>query len=101
MQLRETAKLLNENPDAFTVLGIDIDPRENTAMVKNHVEKNKFVGVYTAAPTDMTRSLIQSAGTKIVQSLPQTLIVCNKKVTYVGDGVFPEAKLKTILTELC
>jgi thiol-disulfide isomerase/thioredoxin len=101
MQLRETAKLVQNNPGAYSVLGIDIDPRENTDMVKRHVEKNRFVGVYVAAPQDMTRSLIQTLGTQIVASLPQTMVVCNKSVTYIGDGVFPEAELKTILKKLC
>jgi hypothetical protein len=101
IQLRETAKLLKENPGAYTVLGIDIDPREDKAMVKGHVEKNQFVGMYIAAPVDLTKGLIQTVGPRVVQSLPQTLIVCNKKVTYVGDGAFPEAKLKEILSELC
>ncbi|WP_319579652.1 redoxin domain-containing protein [uncultured Methanospirillum sp.] len=101
IQLRETAKLLKENPGAYTVLGIDFDSRENTEMIKSHVEKNQFVGMYIAAPTDLTRGLIQTVGPRVVQSLPQTLIICNKKVTYVGDGAFPEAKLKSILSELC
>jgi len=101
IQLRETAKLLKENPEAFTVLGIDLDSRENTEMIKSHVEKNQFVGMYIAAPTNLTRGLIQTVGPRVVQSLPQTLIICNKKITYVGDGAFPEAKLKSILSELC
>lgn len=101
MQLHETAKLLQEKPGAYTVLGIDIDPREDTAMVKDHVEKNHFVGKYTAAPIDLTRSLIRTVGQQVVQTLPQTIIVCNKTVTYIGDGVFPEAKLRSILSELC
>ncbi|MFH0966504.1 MAG: redoxin family protein [Methanobacteriota archaeon] len=101
MQLRETAKLVKNNPNTYTVLGIDIDPRENADMVKNHVEKNHFVGMYGAAPPDMTRSLMKTFGNQIVASLPQTLVVCNKSVTYIGDGAFPEAKLKEILTEVC
>lgn len=101
IQLRETAKLLKENPGAYTVLGIDLDSRENTEMIKSHVEKNQFVGMYIAAPEDLTRGLIQTVGPRVVQSLPQTLIICNKKVTYVGDGAFPESKLKSILAELC
>ncbi len=101
IQLRETAKLLKENPGAYTVLGIDLDSRENTEMIKKHVEKNQFTGMYIAAPTELTKGLIQTVGPRVVQSLPQTLIICNKKITYVGDGAFPEAKLKSILSELC
>lgn len=101
MQLRETTRMAQENPDTFVILGVDIDPRENSAMVKNHVEKNKFTGTFIAAPPEMTRSLIKTVGDQIVRSLPQTIIICNKSVTYVGDGVFPEQKLRKILSELC
>lgn len=101
MQLRETAKLVKNNPNAYTVLGIDIDPRENTEMVKRHVEKNSFVGMYVAAPPEMTRDMMKTLGNQIVASLPQTIVVCNKSITYIGDGVFPETKLKTIMADLC
>lgn len=101
MQLRETTKVVKGDPDAYTVLGIDIDPRENTEMVKRHIEKNGFVGMYVASPPVMTRSLIDTFGNQIIQSLPQTIVICNKSVTYVGNGVFPEAKLKKILAEIC
>ena len=100
IQLRETAKLVQENPDAYTVLGIDLDSREDNAMIKDHVEKNHFVGMFAAAPIDFTRSLIKTVGQQVVQTLPQTVIVYNKKVTYVGDGAFPEDKLKSIISSL-
>lgn len=100
MQLRETAKLVQNNPGTYEIVGIDIDPRETTEMVKKHVEKNDFVGMYGVAPTDMTRSLVKTFGTRIVQSLPQTIVISNKSVAYIGDGVFVEGKLKTIIEEL-
>jgi len=100
MQLRETKKLNLNNPGEFIILGVDIDPRENTAQVKNHIEKNKFEGIYVTAPEDFTRSLINTVGTQVVQSLPQTIIIRNQSVTYIGDGVFPESKLKIILSQL-
>nr|WP_319537445.1 redoxin family protein [uncultured Methanospirillum sp.] len=100
MQLRETKKLVENNPDTFIILGIDIDPRENTAQVKNHIEKNKFAGIFVTAPKEFTQSLIQTVGTQVVQSLPQTIIISNSSATYIGDGVFPEKKLESILSQL-
>ena len=100
MQLRETKKLIENNPDKFIILGVDIDPRENTAQVKNHIEKNKFAGIFVTAPKEFTQSLIQTVGAQVVQSLPQTVIIKNKSVTYIGDGVFPEEKLESILSQL-
>lgn len=34
-QLKETTKLVRNNPDNYTVLAIDIDPNENSATVLN------------------------------------------------------------------
>jgi thiol-disulfide isomerase/thioredoxin len=101
IQLRETAKLVQSNPDAYTILGIDIDPRENAELVQRHIEKNQLTGMYVAAPPEMTRSLMDTIGDQIIRSLPQTIIICNKSVTYIGDGVFAESRLETILSELC
>ena len=101
MQLRETKKLDLDNPGAIIILGVDIDPRENGDQVKNHVEKNQFTGIYVSAPPEFTRSLMKTVGPQIIQTLPQTVIICNKSVTYIGDGVFPEKRLNTILSELC
>lgn len=100
LQLRETKNLIQNNPDKFIILGVDIDPRENTALLKNHIEKNKFSGIYIIAPQGVTRGLIETFGNKIMLSLPQTVIISNQSVTYIGDGVFPEEKLETILSQL-
>jgi thiol-disulfide isomerase/thioredoxin len=100
MQLRETKKLDQNNPGKYIILGVDIDPRENSAQVKNHIEKNQFVGKYVTAPKEFTQSLIETVGAQVVQSLPQTVIIKNKSVTYIGDGVFPEQKLQSIISQL-
>ncbi len=101
MQLRATSALSKKNPGQFVVIGVDIDPRENSAQVKNHVEKNRFEGMYAAAPAPFTRSLMDTVGDQVVRSLPQTIIICNTSVTYIGDGVFSEERLDSILTEIC
>ena len=100
MQLRETKKLLQENPDGYKLLAIDIDPREDLALVKKHIEKNQFLGMFAVSPSEMTESLIDTLGTQIIQSLPQTIVVYNKSVVYIGDGVFPAEKLKVIIPEI-
>ncbi|HWQ68105.1 MAG TPA: redoxin family protein [Methanospirillum sp.] len=101
VQLRETKKLMLNNPDSFIILGVDIDPRENGDQVRNHIEKNKFAGMFVSAPPDFSRSLMKTLGSQIIQSIPQTVIICNESVTYIGDGAFPEGKLRTILSQIC
>lgn len=101
MQLRETERLLSADPDAFTIVGIDLDPNENQDMVKRHVEKNKFAGRFATAPKELTRGLVGTFGTGFALELPQTVVVCNRTVNKLGSGLFREATLKSALSQIC
>ena len=50
---------------------------------------------------DRTRSLIKAYGPGFIQSIPQTIIICDKTATYLEDGVFRADVLKRALDELC
>lgn len=101
MQLRETEHFLATDPDAFTLVGIDLDPNENQDMVKRHVEKNNLPGRYASAPKELTRGLVETFGTGFALELPQTIIVCNRTVNHLGSGVFREQTLKSALSQVC
>lgn len=101
MQLRETERLLAENPDDFTLIGIDLDPNENQDMVKRHVEKNKYPGRYATSPKELTRGLVATFGTGFALELPQTVIVCNQTVNKLGSGLFRDTTLKSALSQVC
>ncbi|MFH0966308.1 MAG: hypothetical protein V1862_01305, partial [Methanobacteriota archaeon] len=101
MQLRETERFLAAEPDAFTLLGIDLDPNENQDMVKRHLEKNKLPGRYASAPKELTRGLVETFGTGFALELPQTVIICNRTVNHLGSGVFREQTLKSALSQVC
>lgn len=101
MQLLESTKLQTAYPDKYTVVALDIDPNENADKVKRHQESNNFKGIFTAAPTDVTRSLVKAYGPGFIQSIPQTIIICGKTATYLEDGVFNADVLKKAADELC
>jgi len=101
MQLRETERLLAANPDAFTLVGIDLDPNENQDMVKRHIEKNNLPGRYASAPKELTRGLVGTFGTGFALELPQTVIVCSRTVNHLGSGLFREQTLKSALSQVC
>ena len=100
-QLLEATKLQTAYPDEYIVVALDIDPNENVDKVKRHQEKNNFKGIFTAAPTDVTRSLVSAYGPSIALSIPQTIIICGKTATYLEDGVFSADTLKKAADELC
>jgi len=101
MQLLESTKLQTAYPDKYIVVALDVDPNDNAAKVKRHQESNHFKGIFTAAPTDVTRSLISAYGPGFIQSIPQTIIICDRTATYLEDGVFSADVLKRALDELC
>lgn len=100
-QLLEATKLQTANPDKYTVVALAIDPNENTDKVKRHQEKNNFKGIFTKAPSEVTRSLVNAYGPGFIQSIPQTIIICGKTATYLEDGVFTADTLKQAADELC
>lgn len=103
MQLRETERLVAEDPDGFSVIGIDIDPNENQDMVRRHIEKNEFPGRYAASPKELSRGLVSTFGTGFLLELPNTIIICNKTVTRIGSegGLFRGTTIRDALSHLC
>jgi hypothetical protein len=101
VQLTESTKLQKDNPGKYTVLSMDIDPREDAQAIRNHASKNGYEGLFIAAPPEISRGLIDAYGQRAVLKLPVTIIICNNKATYIGDGAFREATLKEILAKTC
>ena len=101
IQLLEATKLQAAYPDEYTVIALDIDPNDSADKVRIHKESNKFKGIFSAAPTDVTRSLVNAYGPGFIQSIPQTIIICDKTATYLEDGVFSADVLRKATGELC
>lgn len=101
MQLLEATKLITAHPDDYVFVAIDVDPNENAAKVKNHMEKNNFKGYFTAAPLDVTRSLVAAYGPGFALEIPQTIIICGKTASHLGSGVYDARTLEKAAKELC
>jgi len=101
LQLQESENMLTKTPDAFTIVGIDIDPNENLYMVKQHIEKEKYAGHFAAAPKELTRGLVETFGTSFALELPQTVIVCSRTVNHLGSGLFRSQTLKSAFSQVC
>jgi cytochrome oxidase Cu insertion factor (SCO1/SenC/PrrC family) len=88
-QQNEIKRLQAASPGLFTVVGIDIDPYENEAVVRKHQADNRFSGLYAVAPPEMTRELTREFGVDIItpSSAPMLLICSNGTVTRLDRGV--------------
>lgn len=101
IQLSESSHLIETYSDRYHLLALDIDPREYPELVRNHITRNNFSGKFSILSTEDTRSLIDTFGTRIIISLPQTVIICNNTAIYVGDGVYREEQLREIIQSAC
>lgn len=100
-QLRETTRLTYDYPGRYTVLAIDIDPREEESLIRNHILTNAFSGIVVRAPEQISRDLLQNLGYGISLTLPQTIILCNGTTTILGDTLYDETRLRDTISTLC
>lgn len=101
-QLQETTKLMKDEPGTYQSLAIDIDSREDRERIINHIQKNKFTeGYYVSAPEEVLTGLIDTFGQRIIFTMPQTVVICNKTVYLFRSGVIPSPLLKQNLERLC
>ncbi len=101
IQLRETSRLVRENPDSYIMIGMDIDPNEDALTVKNHIQRNGFSGYFVNAPARVSRDIVQTLGTGTALTLPQTIIICHGEVILLGDGVYGEKELSERVSAIC
>lgn len=102
-QQNEIRKLQAENPGAFTVVGIDIDPYENEDLVQKHQSDNRFSGLYAVAPPELTNGLTNEFGLGMISpaSAPVLLICANGSVIRLGSGVKPAGVLDQVISTRC
>ena len=88
-QQEEIKKLEQAAPGSFVSVGIDIDPYENETIVRNHRSASNFGGLYSVAPPELTRLLVDEYGVGIItpSSAPMLLICRNGSVTPLERGV--------------
>lgn len=72
---------------SITRVGLNIDPNEDAAKVKQHAERNEFDWRFAVAPTEMTRSLIDEFGPTVTNA-PSTpiIVVCDDGSTTFFSG---------------
>ena len=88
-QQGEITRLQAMSPGSFTAVGIDIDPYEKEATVRKHQVDNRFYGLYSVAPQELTNDLVNEFGVDIITpaSAPMLLICSNGTVTQLARGI--------------
>ncbi|MBR1368777.1 hypothetical protein RJ53_04335 [Methanocalculus chunghsingensis] len=99
-QFRESTDLQREYPDFSIVVGLNIDPGEGSATVRRYVERNGYQGLFVTAPAQLSIGLIETFGIRFMQSTPQTILLYNDTIYFLGPGVFSSEGLAAIIGDL-
>ncbi|MCJ7429437.1 MAG: thioredoxin domain-containing protein [Candidatus Nanohaloarchaeota archaeon QJJ-5] len=99
-QQQEIKQLLTETN--VSVVSLDVDPNEEPALVRDHIEEHGFGWRYAIAPSAMTQQMVADYGTSITNppSAPAVL-VCENSTRRLPNGVKPASKLQDEINAGC
>ncbi|MFB6206925.1 MAG: TlpA family protein disulfide reductase [Haloglomus sp.] len=83
--------------DSVTVVGLNTDPNEDAAKVRQHAEENGFDWRFAVAPTEMTESLIDEFGTTVTNapSTPLIFVCSGGSTTFKSGGIQSAAEIES------
>jgi cytochrome oxidase Cu insertion factor (SCO1/SenC/PrrC family) len=95
-QQQEIALLRKDAGDSFYAVGLDIDPNEDAASLREHIQKNGFYGYYALSPLEMTQSLLDEFGIEVITpaSAPMILILPDGTVRKLPPNIKSAAYLR-------
>jgi thiol-disulfide isomerase/thioredoxin len=100
MQLKESTTFQETYPDKANIIGIDVDDTESKMSVAQHVSRNEVTGTFAAAPKEVSTGLVNTFGPLVVVQIPQTIIIVDKDIFYIGPGLVTANALAKIIDEI-
>ena len=100
-QFKESTDLQINSPGNYTVLALNIDAMEGDATIRRYIERNEYQGHFVTPPRRFSRGLIETFGIRVMQSTPQTIIICNGEIYFLGSGVYSSEGLAWVIGDLC
>ncbi len=88
--------------DDAVVIAIDVDPNEDAQMVRDHIARNDYEGMFVVAPIEMTEMLREQYGSYIITPPLSPKVVVNADQTSaetMGRGVKSAEDLRVALEE--
>ena len=77
-QVIDLHQLLGERDD-FVSLGLDIDPNEDTASLKNYIESNGFTWTYAVAPAEVSNEIANLYGDQFLNPPSTPMFIIDRK----------------------
>lgn len=88
-QQKQVKQLHGEVGDAVTSVAVDVDPNEDAAKVRSHVEKHGFDWRYAVASESFSSALADAYGQSVLvpPNAPMVLVCGDGSATRLKDGV--------------
>lgn len=77
-QVIDLHQLLGERDD-FVSLGLDIDPNEDVASLKNYIESNGFTWTYAVAPAEVSNEIANLYGDQFLNPPSTPMFIIDRK----------------------
>lgn len=102
-QQKEITALKSALGDQVEVIGLDIDPGEDSETLKAHIAQNEFKGYYSLSPIEMTQSLLDEFGPVVITpaSAPVIAICPDGTARILDTGIKPLDTLRAAVTSEC
>jgi len=102
-QQAEISDLYASGKFQFVMIGLDIDPNGNENSLRDYTRNHDYYGFYAHSPPEMTRSLVDQFGMRVLSPAQAPLIiVCpDGKATILDPGVKSSEDLLKVLTAGC
>ena len=76
-QVVKLLKLVGETPD-FVILGLDIDPNEDSASLKAYIEENGFTWRYAVTPAEVSREIGNLYGSQFLNPTSTPMLIIDR-----------------------
>ena len=88
-QQKEIKKVAESEGDAIIHISLDTDPNEDSAKIKEHLERNDLDWLFAVSPIELTEALIDEFGLPIVSAprAPVILICEDQSARFLRSGV--------------
>lgn len=97
----QQSEALSGVDDSVTVVGLNTDPNEDAAKVRQHAEDNGFDWRFAVAPAEMTESLIDQFGATVTNAPSTPVIVAcqDGDATFMSGSINPAEEILDAATE--
>ena len=102
-QQKQIKELYEKEGDSIIHISLDTDANEDEKSVREHITRNNFNWHFAVAPSELTKSLVDQFGVRVVYapSAPLIIVCKDQSVRFLPSGVKAADTLKSEIEKGC